>query len=735
LKHASIVVRCCVIGALAGAFVAAMRAPVGESWLAPAVLDFERDWILRMIGALGASLLVLRAKKRLGARFEFVATALGFAGVVFGVQTIADGAWGVHNAVVGVVFVLLAGAFTHFLLRDEDTATAKLVDTPATFDLACAAFAAFAVLRMRVASAEARWLADAPIDSPDVRLAVAVALACIGACAAAPFAARGGAAQRWALAAWLAVAASTFEAARVLSLLGDRDALERFVSSAPWKLGLDVLGTSLGDALIGARVLLFPALACGVALVLTNRASVRGWVLFGLAIGTCVPLSTSGRTPSEIRGTKGVLVRAISTRWGWIEIEDEDGSRVVRVDGRLWTPKTADFELERALLEPLRGARHVLVIGVVSPEREILLRELGVERIVCTAPFEDALAELLDVLRAGSPAAESIVTTLAQSEADSMAQLGDFDAVWMPPIEGARVRCVPPELSSKVLAWYDSSAAIAEDEGSEHVEVHVDHLERLFIGLGSGGELANGPRPAHSLATNFAMSGSSAARANTLKCAQRLAAAKSGERDAVLDALARHFSAQVASSPFETRSQTIELERGAMDVWLAHLQTRGLRSFERSLVEAWANVLTDKRELELLESHIEPLARAHEAWPELELALARADVEMLDPTSAARRLETVLAMRPKWSEAALLRARCLLAIDRPAQAVETLEQALVHTPTHFELRRELAVALVRANDSRGHAAVLELLREAPEDDILRAHAGPGPYPPLTPKTR
>jgi tetratricopeptide (TPR) repeat protein len=185
---------------------------------------------------------------------------------------------------------------------------------------------------------------------------------------------------------------------------------------------------------------------------------------------------------------------------------------------------------------------------------------------------------------------------------------------------------------------------------------------------------------------------------------------------------------QIPSSPFETESEQVELDEAV----LADLRDAALAEPPSAFVrEAWnwlARVLAGKRDVSAIETFIAPLAARWAPWPELEIALARADIEALDPAAAVRRL-TPIAEAPEPSFDVL----CVLGEAREqagdsAGAVAVWKRALPLRPNDAWIRRHLAMARVRTGDPGAAEAIREWLDEHPEDEEMRIFLGPGPWP-------
>jgi predicted Zn-dependent protease len=195
-----------------------------------------------------------------------------------------------------------------------------------------------------------------------------------------------------------------------------------------------------------------------------------------------------------------------------------------------------------------------------------------------------------------------------------------------------------------------------------------------------------------------------------------------------LGALAEIADAQAASSPFETPAERVELPEAA----LTRLRDAAIAlepdAFVHSTWDGIARTLSGKRDVARVRAQLEPLARAHGAWPELEKALARADLESLEPDDAVRRLAAIETLaRDDFDYWWLTGEARLRAKDRTG-AVHAWRRALELRPNHPAILRRLGPELVRQNDPQGRAIIEQLLKTNPNDPQLTPFLGPGPWP-------
>jgi tetratricopeptide (TPR) repeat protein len=195
-----------------------------------------------------------------------------------------------------------------------------------------------------------------------------------------------------------------------------------------------------------------------------------------------------------------------------------------------------------------------------------------------------------------------------------------------------------------------------------------------------------------------------------------------------------HLAVQQRSSPWENLARATETDPEALARLARALVSAQPDSpqelFLRRLWSGLAATLVEKRELVSIEAHLAPLAERFAPWIELERALAHADLELLEPEAAAGHLRVVVEEAPLDLGAHMMLGHALeMAGDTPG-AVAEYRRALEIQPGRRDVRRRLAMALVRAGDPEGGDLVEELLAEDPEDEELERFRGVGPFPPL-----
>lgn len=788
--------RSAALGLLAGAMLSAAHAPLGCDWTELAVAAPWRKVLYTGVGA--ATLLAVsnRGSVAFGARFSMAAglvgAALGVAAHTLWIESVFN-ARGYLALAAAVVLTLTGAHLLAPLPRERGELRRRPLRTRTGLAIVGAALGA------QLLSLGAPLAALGRGTELDTRLAqfAFLSLTAIGAVAFGPLVRSFRAAPAILLAA--AVFAG-FEALRGIEAFADRDGIQRFLSSAPWRLDLTHFGRLDGALLIAARVLVAPTFLLGAGLESLREPLDRRRVLFGalfgaLATAALYPVVRSDGAPElehwpaveiwrwssgiaacgaafaiaglrELRGlrTPGVVASLVggaacvfapaprawpfaplegaSTRIEWCSASATstaavltlaDDSRVLWIDGRRITPTRGDARIEMRLFATEQPARRVLLLGPLTPERRAAFVGATIDR--CT-PFTSDLETIeaaLGVVDAGAGRVRSA------SQVRRSARLGEYDLIVAPPVDDADPWFVMPRLSEDThfTAWLDPRAPIADDRWSSRVDVALISLDRWYVGVGDRGAARSGPR-------SDTLSGWRRAttwrndlqRLDATFVAARLAMANLDEPlGRVFAGLEIHCEAQAESSAFEERELGIRFSDDALDFWLQDALTRAPDPFTRELWNEVARVLVIQRDVARIDRWIEPVATAHAPWPELEGALAHADLEMLEPSKAATRLNRALRAAPNDFELRRLRGHALLAIGDAAGAALELERALTLAPQRQDIARQLAIARIRSGDPRGRAEIDRQLAEHPDDPELAPYRGDGPYPPIDPRYR
>ncbi len=391
------------------------------------------------------------------------------------------------------------------------------------------------------------------------------------------------------------------------------------------------------------------------------------------------------------------------------------------------------------------GKLSVLIVGQLDPLRATLLGQQGCTTIDRSAPWHAAMDRVERRLFDKLPRPQGEI--LAPAQARERIAAARYDLVLVPPVDGdpPRMGSLDVPESTVLVAWSFADAPLARVELGSEVLLPADGLHQPAAAVTLHAEK---PR-ARTIATpHFARAGARGSAelplANLLRresyrdrsrsnhaisrSFERFADAATDESAAFLRGLADIAAAQSPSSPFEKSAQQIELPEHALDELQPFALQQPPDAFVRSVWSGIARLLVEKRDVPRLRKYVEPLANAHKPWPELEKALARADLESLEPASAVKRLESVAVLAKDDFEFWVLLGDARNAAKDVQGASTAFGRALELRPGRYELRRRLAIAWMKLDDARGKPLVEELLTANPNDANLRAFLGPRPWP-------
>jgi len=511
--------------------------------------------------------------------------------------------------------------------------------------------------------------------------------------------------------------------------------------------------------------LLTTLLGAGLALLSVPCCTKRGrWITFAavLPLGLPVLLVDSKPlfllSPWERRPTMPYL--AFETPEGLATVEPgEGGLKVATLDRRLLSPGLDAVRADSRAIEvsflalprEVQAARNVrvLLVGQLTQVRAAQLTRQGATRVDRTGAWHAAMPRLeSELLKDYTPPPGDVIGT---SAAEDRLEAGQYDLCIVLAIDGdpPQWRGIGELASSTVLVrWSRIDQPIAAElpgsrfAGSDEREplyaLTGGGLENLMLGVldgavrpvpGEPGRIEivrlEGAPPRTRPFTRLLERKRWRAASATELVAFALAEQNEGGLVRGLDAFTR---LQTPSSPFETDSQRVELDESVLvilrDAALAEPPSAYLRE-----VWSWlARVLAGKRDVSAIETHLAPLAARWAPWPELEVALARADLEALDPEAAARRLEPLAAASESTFEVLSVLGEAREQIGDGRGAVQAWKRALELRPGDEGLGRRLAMARVRAGDPGAEEEVRRLLEEHSEDEELRLFLGPGPFP-------
>jgi hypothetical protein len=336
------------------------------------------------------------------------------------------------------------------------------------------------------------------------------------------------------------------------------------------------------------------------------------------------------------------------------------------------------------------------------------------------------------------------------------ARSGAYDLVVVPACAGNRPDARPlPTGSAKVVQvlWLPADGLAAHAELPERVLLASSGVEHLVLGVVYGEtvqrstDVASAAAPDGPLWLEIAppvraprqaarglVREEDRIRADSVTATERLARGNAGHAtEDLARGLALHAAAQRASSPFESLGQQVELDREALDRFVAHGTSGAPDVFTRGLWSGLCDVLRAQRDVGLVYDLVEPLEALWGDWPEGALALAWADLEELDPAAAALRLEPYVARRPLDRDLVLGLADALQRDGRSADAAGHLARLVERHPRDRPVRKALARAWLAAGDPRGRDLARELLREDFDDREVWALLSPLPAKPREPE--
>ena len=447
-----------------------------------------------------------------------------------------------------------------------------------------------------------------------------------------------------------------------------------------------------------------------------------------------------------LQGPEGLITVERATSGGLHVLLDR---HVLCPPPELEGPDVARVHLSWALMSEAQRSSEakVLLLGQLTLGRALALFDLGAGRIDRTASWYRAMPLLEEILFEGEPSWLG-GSVLSPGEARERIASGEYDLILAPGAAGeaASLQGLDAPAETTVVVWLDA----ADGYGSAPVPAELqllpltlDLAELGFAAVrGPGLEEARArrefgaPRPHPAPTSEVATAGPLDLLSTRPERRTRLARAAFARRLAaeertpgILAGLALHFEAQGQSSPFDPWELTVELEEEAMVRISEAAAGPAPSALTVQAARALAAVLRGKRRIEEIERFLSVPAEKHAPWPELELALAQADLEFLDPESAVKRLSQLLDSWGGNPAAWAMLAEAHGQVGSHAEAVKCLERAQELDPGSHLIEMRLAVALVRAGDPRGPEALEETLEEHPDDPELLPYVGDGPYPP------
>ncbi|MFT5050834.1 MAG: hypothetical protein ACI8QZ_002239 [Chlamydiales bacterium] len=376
---------------------------------------------------------------------------------------------------------------------------------------------------------------------------------------------------------------------------------------------------------------------------------------------------------------------------------------------------------------------NVLLIGQLTPGRALILTDLGARRIDRTAAWHRSMPLLEERLfgdRGRKLPVGEILTPAAARE-----QFASFDLVLALPVKGP-APLLPTDFESDegplVVLWADAGHGIHRRSLDGPVLLSADGVDELAVAIvyparpPASGQLSPfEPGLAFDRITAWSDGLVRSARRHELHVTRFTEglAASNGDTPAgqLAHGMALHFAVQRRSSIFESPEQKIEVSDTALRTLFDALGPNSPP--DRLAREVWNGIglaLVAKRDVQAIYEYLEPLATRWAPWPELQLALARADMESLEPADAVKRLQgfepAPVGLRVEGLE---MSARAQAEIDDHAGAAASLRKLAELAPSAWQ-RRLLGIEATLAGESDGPAILAELLLEDPEDYEIRA---------------
>jgi tetratricopeptide (TPR) repeat protein len=470
---------------------------------------------------------------------------------------------------------------------------------------------------------------------------------------------------------------------------------------------------------------------------------------------------------------------AFETPEGLATVEPSKGGlKVATLDRRLITPTTSDYEvdLQRIRLSfqlasgPMRPTQDlkVLFLGQITPVRAAGLLAGQASVVDRSAAWSSAMARLegelfkaQDGQTGVAPPAGEILTPKAARE---RFERGDYDLVIAPAIEGdtPRVEFLKAPEKTVVVRWLSAAEplrgvgrvessrfvgkklerhdeVVLSAEGFEDLSFGVMTNVRLDFaatgtargipGIAALGRETRTPRPLGWLTVRETFRGDDARD----DAATRLFVASVGTPKPRVLAMQHYYSAQVPSSPYETVEQRVELGDDVL-IELAKMHDQAeLDAFDRQLWEWIARILLGKRDIERIDRYLEPMATKFAPWSALEITLARADLEALDPEHAIERLTTLLGKDDARASPDIFAALgdAYEQAGDAARAEKARRDTLARWPDWSGNRyvaRKLAIALFKSGSPEGRMKLQEILLASPDDDEVKNLLDPAPAP-------
>ncbi|MFT7679529.1 MAG: hypothetical protein ACI8QC_003532, partial [Planctomycetota bacterium] len=385
-----------------------------------------------------------------------------------------------------------------------------------------------------------------------------------------------------------------------------------------------------------------------------------------------------------------------------------------------------------------RGAR-VLLVGQLDLQRAELLRDAGAVLLDRSAAWWQAMP-IIERQLYGAPIELVPGEIRSPKDARERWESGDYDLILAFARPGMSPAIETPEriADTAVVLWLDSAAPLVDRHLGEHVLLAASGLRQLVLAVMDPVTAERANAFASGYARGCVLPIDRLTRREwerpdperTLLLG-RLAIWNS-EHGEFLEALAQLCAVQSHSSPFATLAQAIELD-GALVTKLCTSATEHAGDpLVHNVLVGLARVLMERRDIALLLEFIEPLSEAWGRPLDLEVTLAQADLESLDPTSSEARLSPFMGRSRVHPEVWRLRGDALFQLGRYEEAAGLWRDLKAATGLSEAYERRFALALLRSGSPEGIVLAKAILLVHPEDEELSAALEAGPAAPPEP---
>lgn len=480
------------------------------------------------------------------------------------------------------------------------------------------------------------------------------------------------------------------------------------------------------------------ALACALASATSRAGRAFGTATCAVAVAIAViGLRAVGVPLSPWERLQVAPVLTLDAPVGLLTIEPTlDFGHVATLDRQRLTPapvgEAADAQRLRLAWSRVDAAalaapeRRVLLVGQLTPERARTLLALGATHVDRTGAWHAQMEELEERLFEGAERPPGRILALGE-----LGGAGPWVLAVAPPVQGAAPLVRDGEqVGTPRVVWIAARSPCSHLDWGERVLLSSDGIDDVSIAPRQPeGYLAGDPARTSAPWRRLDQRPFEREAASVAAALARIAGASVGTPSAELtQGLARLAAVQVRSSPFETEAQRVEIDVEALRLLREAALAAPPDLYLRDLWSALAALLADKRLIEYVDQYVAPIAERWQPWWQLEVALARTELESLDPEAAAEHLLRAAQERPLDLELRLACAEALSMAGNPRAAAQHLRAVEEVQPGRRDVRRRLAMELARAGDPAAAPLIDELLREDPEDEELRAFQGTGPFP-------